>query len=118
MSKFTILPSIDNSVELLKRASESVTQDKGFKLPSVPASPVLSTAEWISKQENGSAVNVFSEKLVECLKGCLLHVTGSHKSKRERMWRKFHTLRISEPFTDLFNVGRCGYQPDAISAYQ
>ena len=107
LHRFAILPSTgDDSIELLKGASESVTRDKGFKLPSVPASAALSTAskltEWMSKRENEAAVIEFSEKLVESLKGCLFHITGSHKSKRERMWRKFHTLRISGPFKDLW----------------
>ena len=96
-----------SNIELLKRASESVTQDKGFELPSVPASVVLSTAskltEWISKQENESAVNAFSEELVECLKGCLLHITGSQEGENvEKFSHLTHIRLIKNPLAEIF----------------
>ena len=93
--------------ELLKRASESITKDEGFNVPSVTASSALLTAtnlnEWMFRQENEVTVITFLKELVEYLKGCIMHSGASQKTRRERMWRNFHTLRVSESFKRLWH---------------
>ena len=54
-------------------------------------------------QENESAAHAFSKKLGKFLKGCLPQSTASLKTQREKMWRNFHSLRVSESFKKLWH---------------
>ena len=79
---------------------KSVLEDDGLKLPSLQASASLDTAtklfQWMKDEQNEDLVKVFAKKLIDCIRSCL-----QTKIQREKMWKSYHALRISDPFVKL-----------------
>ena len=97
-----------DSTELIRKAVGAVLEDKGFRLPSVPATTIaaLNTAsqviEWMNKLENKERMDTFSTAMVGQLKACLPKRAKLGKTDKEAMWRNYHQLRISPSFQSLW----------------
>ena len=101
MPKFTLyllLLCVDHNSELLRVVVSRITEDEGFKLPTTQASASLATAtkllQWMNDHCNKEALEVFARKLIECLQTCF--PGSSSTSLREKMWKSFHLLHVSE----------------------
>ena len=84
--------------ELLQKAVESVLADESFKLPSPLAADALSTAQKLAASfgTNQQLISKFAEKLVSTLMPTFKSKASSCKVRREKMWRKYHSIRTSE----------------------
>ena len=84
--------------ELLQKAVESVLADESFKLPSPIAADALSTAQKLAASfgTNQQLISKFAEKLVRTLMPTFESKASSCKVRREKMWRKYHSIRTSE----------------------
>ena len=83
-------------------------EDDGFKLPTPHASAALSTAmkllQWMNDQHNKEVLGVFAKKLIECLQSCLPGNSSTLlKTQREKMWKSFHLLHVSDSFVELWH---------------
>ena len=111
MPKFTLyllLLCIDHNSQLLRVVVSRITEDEGFKLPTTQASASLATAtkllQWMNDHCNKEALEVFTRKLIECLQTCFPgSLSTSLKTKREKIWKSFHLLRVSDSFVSLWH---------------
>ena len=83
-------------------------EDKGFRLPSVPATTTaaFNTAsqviQWTSKAENEKKLDTFSKAVVGQLQACLPKTAKLRKTDKEAMWRNYYRLRTSASFQSLW----------------
>lgn len=96
--------AISDSTAVVRDSFKALTVDEGFTVPSPDTVAALKAAsallEWCEHEENYAVVTKFSEKLVEALLSCF-HDGQSRPRKRE-MFGKFHSLRTSQSFTELW----------------
>ena len=83
--------------ELLQKAVESVLADESFKLPSPLAADALSTQKLAASfGTNQQLISKFADKLVSTLMPTFESKASSCKVRREKMWRKYHSIRTPE----------------------
>ena len=90
--------------ELLQKAVESVLADESFKLPSPIAADALSTAQKLAASfgTNQQLISKFAEKLVSTLMPTFESKASSCKVRREKMWRKYHSIRTTSEYKALW----------------
>ena len=104
---YLLLLCVDHNSELLRAAVSRITEDEGFKLPTTQASASLATAtkllQWMNDHCNKEALEVFARKLIACLQTCFPGCSStSLKTQREKMWKSFHLLHVSDSFVSLW----------------
>ena len=79
----------------------AVTEERRFKLPSLEAKHVLSTANalltWCENPNHHEILALFAQSLTDNLSHCFPD-EKSLQRKKERMWGLFHTFRTSSSF--------------------
>lgn len=99
--------SYANTGKLLMEAVQAAIQDKGFSIPSVPATASLAIARkvyaWMMNADNEATLSTFAECLCASLNDSIERVTPKHhkgkwKLERDSMHGIYHQLRTSKEF--------------------
>lgn len=107
--------------EVVHSALVQVLTNDGFSLPTAPAQMARKTAEKLLEwnSENKDTWRSFSESLVNLLftcfekEGIVLQRIGK---QREKMWSRYHQLRIQQSFINLWTtfLKKAGCEVDPI----
>ena len=80
-----------------------VLKDDCFKVPSSQATEALEAAstllDWCKEDTNKKQFIVFSKWLVVSLNNCFAVSDRKFSAQTEKMWEKYHELRVSDSFT-------------------
>ena len=80
-----------------------VLKDDCFKVPSSQATEALEAAstllDWYKEDTNKKQFIVFSKWLVVSLNNCFTVSDRKFSAQTEKMWEKYHELRVSDSFT-------------------
>ena len=80
-----------------------VLKDDCFKVPSSQATEALEAAstllDWYKEDTNKKQFIVFSKRLVVSLNNCFTISDRKFSAQTEKMWEKYHELRVSDSFT-------------------
>ena len=80
-----------------------VLKDDCFKVPSSQATEALEAAstllDWCKEDTNKKQFIVFSKWLVVSLNNCFTVSDRKFSAQTEKMWEKYHELRVSDSFT-------------------
>ena len=94
------------SSDLVFRSLNTVLEDKAFRIPAPRTKRALEVAtslvSWCGKTENRMKFVRFSSKLVSQLKTCFQVTSQTWRIRMEMMWKKFHALRTSNTFNQVW----------------
>ena len=99
--------SVHFTFRSMQKAIEDVLNDESFHVQLEPAATALKQATCLFKwaSDNQEAFGIFETSFRTHLRTCLLQdisTTRSYQNQRVDMWRKYHSLRISKEFVDLW----------------
>ena len=84
------------------KALDTILTDSGFQVPSTDAAEALKTAtavsQWCKKHENFAVLRNFCKYITLQFKDCLGKDSQTLRSRKDKMWGKFHLLRTSDVF--------------------
>ena len=105
LADIDILIFLSASFQRLKKAV-SITVDDDFKIPSTLAEAsrksALGLLLWMEKDEHKEKVEVFADAITTELGKAFASSSKSLQTRREKMWGRYHTLRTSSKFIQLW----------------